>query len=271
MPEATVPPEKAEPKAAEAVAPSPEEAKAAAERLKAAEAKALAERARDRQFLEAAKKGNVSELKELLGKGASLYAHDDGNTALFYAAQYGRMDAVVFLLQQGIPLESKNRIGSTPLAGAAGSGHKEVARLLYDLGADPFLKNYTGPQSTPYSYAKGAGYNDVAEMLRQPRNVDDVTFTRQTGDITLQEIFNFAHADRLTVVRRGADGPVEAIQRDSFADLTDKAALRKAFDTYAQKGGKRPATDFFPEEAKPAPVAEPPKQVKKSWLPWKRG
>ncbi len=274
MPEAPVPAAspKVEPKAAEAAvaAPTAEEAQAAAQKLaaqKAAIEKAKAQAETDRKYLEAAKKGNLGELKELLGKGAALLANDDGNTALFYAAQYDRMDTVLFLLQKGIPVDVKNRIGSTPLMGAAGGGHKEVARLLYDLGSDPALKNFTG--SSAYSYARSAGYADMVEMLRQPRNVDDVTFTRPAGDLTLQEIFNFAHADRLTILRRGVDGPVEAVQRDSFTGLSDKAALRRAFDAYAKKGGKRPEADFFEPAPAPALPPEPPK--KKPWRPWRRG
>ena len=278
MPEAPVP--AVEPKAdakvvetAAAPAPTAEEVQAAAQRLadqKAAIEKARAQAAIDRQYLEAAKKGNLAELKDWLGKGASLQANDDGNTALFYAAQFGRMDTVLFLLQRGIPVDVKNRIGSTPLMAAAGGGHKEVARLLYDLGSDPVLNNFTG--SSAYSYARSAGYADMVEMLRQPRNVDDVSFTRAVGDLTLQEVFNFAHADRLTILRRGADGPVESLQRDSFSDLSDKAALRRAFDAYAKKGGKRPEGDFFEVEAKITVEPEPPekKSGKKPWRPWRR-
>lgn len=262
--------EEVKPAPAPAPAPTPAEVQAAAERLAAEKLKqqqAAAQAALDKEFLEAARKGNVGELKSLLQKGASLAANNDGNTALFFAAQHGRMDAVVFLLQKGIPLDVKNRIGSTPLMGAAGGGHKEVARLLYDLGSDPYARNLTG--SSAASYARGAGYTDVAETLSRPRNVDDVSFTRSVGDLTIQEIFNFNSADRLTVVRREQNGPVEAVQRESFKDLTDKTQLRKAFDAYVKKGGKRPESDFF--EAPPAPPApvEPPK--KKRWLTWKRG
>lgn len=246
-----------------------EDVQAAQERLAAqqeAERKAAAQKALDRQYLEAAKKGNLKELKALLQKGAALMAHDDGNTALFYAAQFGRMDTVLFLLKQGIPLDVKNRIGSTPLTGAAAQGHQEVAKLLYDLGSDPALKNFTG--SSAFSYARCAGYTDMIDLLSKPRQADEVTLTRDAGGLVLEETFNFAHRDRLTVVRRAQGGPVEAIQRDSFADLSDKAALRKAFAFYAQRGGTIPESEIFPAP----PAAEPEKPApKKPWRPWRRG
>lgn len=251
--------------------PAPEDVNAAAERLAArqeAERKAAEEARLGKALLEAARKGNVGEINDLLAKGASLAANDDGNTALFYAAQYGRMDAVLFLLKEGMDVDVRNRIGSTPLMGAAAKGHKEVARLLYDLGSDPYEKNATG--SSAVSYARSGGYADVAKDLSQPRQVDTVTFTRPVGDLTLQEVFNFAKRDRLTILRRGADGPVEALQRDSFSDLTDKNALREAFAAYAKRGGKLPESDFFPPPPAP-PEPEPEKPApRKSWLPWRK-
>lgn len=270
-------PEEKKPAATESATEAPakqasEEVKAAEERLAAqreAERKAAEQAKLDKELLEAARKGNVGELKDLLAKGASLAANDDGNTALFYAAQYGRMDAVLFLLKEGIALDVRNRIRSTPLMGAAAKGHKEVARLLYDLGSDPYEKNATG--SSAVSYARGAGYDDVVKDLSQPRQVDTVTFTRAVGDLTLQEVFNFAKRDRLTILRRGADGPVEAVQRDSFTDLTDKATLREAFTAYAKRGGKLPESDFFPAPPAPEPEPEATAPQKKPWRPWKRG
>lgn len=257
-------------KAPEKSPPAPDELTAAEERLAAqqeAERKAALQAKLGEELLEAARKGNVGELKDLLAKGAPLSANDDGNTALFYAAQYGRMDAVLFLLKEGIELDVKNRIGSTPLMGAAAKGHKEVARLLYDLGSDPYAKNATG--SSAVSYARGAGYADVVKDLSQPRQADTVTFTRPVGDLTLQEVFNFAKRDRLTILRRGADGPVEAVQRDSFTDLSDKAALREAFTAYAKRGGKLPESDFFPPPPAPEPETEKP-APRKSWRPWRK-
>jgi hypothetical protein len=244
------------PKGAEQVAA---EQRAAAERLaarQAEEAKAAQQKALDKQYLEAAKKGNVSQLREFLGNGANLLANDDGNTALFYAAQYGRKDAVDFLLDAGIPLNAKNRIGSTALTGAAGGGHKEVAWELYVRGSDPAEKNLTGMSA--FDYARSAGYVDMIEMLKRPREVVEVSFTRETGGRTLQEIFNFTHQERLTLIRKGGEtGPVEAIQREGFDTVKDEWRLREAFQLYKKRGGTITEAAIFPrkpEEAQhPAP------------------
>lgn len=259
------PPEEKKPAESAAAKPASEtDPKAAAERLaarQAEEAKAAQQKILDNSWLEAARKGNVSQLKDLLAKGASLLAQDDGNTALFYAAQYGRKDAVEFLLDQGIPVNVKNRIGSTPLTGAAGNGHKEVAWELYMRGGDPKEKNLTGMSAL--NYAGSAGYPDMIELLTRPREVVEVSFSRQTGDRTLQEIFNFTHQERLTLIRKGGEaGPVEAIQREGFDKIADQYQLRAAFDLYKKRGGTITEAAIFPrkEEMKQQP------QVKKKRL-----
>ncbi|MEZ0225377.1 MAG: ankyrin repeat domain-containing protein [Alphaproteobacteria bacterium] len=240
-----------------------EEKVAAEQRLAARqeeERKAAAQKALDRQYLEAAKKGNLKELKDLLGKGAGLLANDDGNTALFYAAQFGRKDAVEFLLDAGIPLNVKNRIGSTPLTGAAGGGHKEVAWMLYMMGGDPSEKNLTG--MSPFGYARSAGYTDMIELLSRPRNAVEVTLSRPVGDRTLQEIFNFTREERISLIRKGAEGPVEAMQRDHFSDITDKSGIREAFNIYKKRGGTITEAAIFPRP----PVVAPEKPKKKRGL-----
>ena len=244
------------------------EQKAAAERLaarQAEEAKAAAQKVLDKAYLEAAKKGNVSQLKDLLARGAALLANDDGNTALFYAAQYGRRDAVDFLLDQGIPFDVKNRIGSTPLTGAAGGGHKEVAWELYMRGANPAEKNQTGMSAL--DYARSAGYPDMIELLTRKREVVEVSFSRQTGDRTLQEIFNFTHQERLTLIRKGGEaGPVEAIQREGFDKVTDEWRLREAFKIYKKRGGTITEAAIFPRPPEPpAPAKNLKYWLKKIW------
>jgi hypothetical protein len=237
------------------------EEKAVAEQLLAVrqeeERKAAAQKALDRQYLEAAKKGNLKELKELLGKGATLLANDDGNTALFYAAQFGRKDAVEFLLDAGIPLNVKNRIGSTPLTGAAGGGHKEVAWMLYMMGGDPAEKNLTG--MSPFGYARSAGYTDMIELLSRPRNAVEVILSRPVGDRTLQEIFNFTREERISLIRKGEEGQVEAMQRDHFSDIADKSGIRAAFNIYKKRGGTITEAAIFPRR----PQVEPEKPKKK--------
>jgi hypothetical protein len=258
---------------AEAPKPAPEvktaeqvaaEQKEAAERLaarQADEAKAAQQKALDKQYLEAAKKGNVSQIKDLLGKGANLLANDDGNTALFFASQYGRKDAVDFLLDAGIPYGLKNRIGSTAITAAAGGGHKEVAWELYSRGADPAERNLTGMSA--FDCARSAGYVDIIDELRRPREVVEVSFTRETGGRTLQEIFNFTHQERLTMIRKGGvTGPVEAIQRESFENVKDEWRLREAFNIYKKRGGTVTEAAIFPRREEPVAPAAP----KKSWL-----
>lgn len=240
------------------------EEKAAAEQRLAArqeeERKTVSQKALDKEYLEAAKKGNLTELKELLGKGAALLANDDGNTALFYAAEYGRKDTVEFLLDAGIPLNVKNRIGSTPLTAAAAKGHKEVAWMLYMMGSDPKEKHLAG--TSPLGYARSAGYTDMIELLSRPRNVVEVVLSRPVGDRTLQEIFNFTREERISLIRKGEEGPVEAMQRDHFSDITDKSGIREAFNIYKKRGGTITEAAIFPRKEEPK---QEPQPHKKRW------
>jgi uncharacterized protein len=59
------------------------------------------------------------------------------SAGLLAAATSGDADAAAIALRQGAGLESRDRLGRTPLILAVAHGRPEVARLLQALGADP--------------------------------------------------------------------------------------------------------------------------------------
>lgn len=79
------------------------------------------------------------------------------------AAQYGRWDLVLGLVEQGAPIST---MGQTPLHLAAGAGELEVVRVLLDHGADPTV---TDPQfhATPLQWAEFLHQSDVAAYLKE--------------------------------------------------------------------------------------------------------
>ncbi|MBT6275277.1 MAG: ankyrin repeat domain-containing protein, partial [Chromatiales bacterium] len=58
------------------------------------------------------------------------------NISIWDAAADGNTEAVKQHLAAGVDVNAKDNIGLTPLHSAAGQGHKVVAELLIDKGAD---------------------------------------------------------------------------------------------------------------------------------------
>lgn len=95
---------------------------------------------------DAARRGNVSLLKEYIKEGVSGTGLDAmGNTALYWAVHAGHLDCVKELLN--IPnsvINIQNKMGETPLHVAASRGHVDIVNLLLQNSADPMIKNKDG-------------------------------------------------------------------------------------------------------------------------------
>src|SRR6266542_4792604 len=63
------------------------------------------------------------------------------NAQLLVAARQGDTAAVTRLLDGGAAVNSRNRLGDTPLMIALKNGHKGMARLALERGADVNLAN----------------------------------------------------------------------------------------------------------------------------------
>src|SRR2546425_11336909 len=63
------------------------------------------------------------------------------NAQLLVAARQGDTAAVTRLLDDGAAVNSRNRLGDTPLMIALKNGHKGMARLALERGADGNLAN----------------------------------------------------------------------------------------------------------------------------------
>jgi ankyrin repeat protein len=101
---------------------------------------------------------------------------NDGQTPLTAAAQFGRVDVVRMLLQNGADPNLRD-FGpdfphQTPLATAAMHGQLEVCRILLEAGADPNVPsspNQPGDTGnwTALDWALQANHPAVADLLRQ--------------------------------------------------------------------------------------------------------
>jgi hypothetical protein len=75
-----------------------------------------------------------------------------------------------------------------------------------------------------------------------------VILRSKLGDRTLEEVFNFATKERISLVRKEAGAPVEAFIRESFSDISEKSGLRLAFEEHKRRGGKVPEDEVFPDK-----------------------
>ena len=94
-----------------------------------------------KQFIKAAKSGDVEKLRILLDADANLiHTRDtDGSTALHCAAWKGHQATVTFLLSAGadVNIHSNNEHwGTTPLHAAAHANQAAIAQMLIENGAD---------------------------------------------------------------------------------------------------------------------------------------
>jgi len=118
----------------------------------------------NRELYEAADRGDISRVNEMLAAGADVNAaiHGDGS-ALIAAARSGNMEMARLLLDRGANPEFGVNGDGTPLIAAAGHGDIQMARLLLDRGANP----NTGLEGdgSPLIAASGGGQLAMMEFL----------------------------------------------------------------------------------------------------------
>ncbi len=117
-----------------------------------------------KQFIKAAKAGDVEKLRILLNADANLiHARDtDGSTALHCATWKGHQAVVSFFLSAGadVNIHSNNEHwGTTPLHAAAHANQAAIAQMLIENGADVNAQDKDGKtplHHTTFHKAKAA-------------------------------------------------------------------------------------------------------------------
>uniref|UniRef100_A0A8C0LT95 Osteoclast-stimulating factor 1 n=1 Tax=Canis lupus familiaris TaxID=9615 RepID=A0A8C0LT95_CANLF len=97
----------------------------------------------DNPLHEAAKRGNLSWLRECLDNRVGVNGLDKaGSTALYWACHGGHKDIVEMLFTQpNIELNQQNKLGDTALHAAAWKGYADIVQLLLEKGARTDLRN----------------------------------------------------------------------------------------------------------------------------------
>ena len=114
---------------------------------------------------EAAKRGDVSAVRELLAAGGvDVDAPSrDGTPALHWAVRLGDGDTVGRLVAAGADVDLANRYGVRPLHVALAAGDVMLTRALLEAGADATLPDRAG--ETPLMLAARAGDPELCRLL----------------------------------------------------------------------------------------------------------
>jgi len=106
--------------------------------------------------------GDIEKFRQIIEQNPDLInAKVRGAPPLQWAALYGHMEIVEFLIEKGVDVNA--RFYLTPLQCATAKGHKEVVEFLVKKGADVNAPSTTG--ETPLHYAALHGQKDIAEFL----------------------------------------------------------------------------------------------------------
>ena len=92
----------------------------------------------NKQLRQAAKQGNLHEVKSLIADGADIEARSKkGYTVLHVAVIKGKTQIVEYLIAKGANVNNVSNRGSTPLMSAAHRSYTEILQMLLTAGADP--------------------------------------------------------------------------------------------------------------------------------------
>ncbi|HUV37302.1 MAG TPA: ankyrin repeat domain-containing protein [Patescibacteria group bacterium] len=114
---------------------------------------------------QAAQSGDIERLEELIGKDPALVdaRDEEGHTPLHSAAMSGRMNIVLFLLENGASADARNTANQSPLLYAAYTGHADIVDTLIAHGAQIEYRDTRG--YAPIHFAAREGRRAVVELL----------------------------------------------------------------------------------------------------------
>jgi cytochrome c len=147
---------------------------------------------------DAAKAGDVAQIKALLDQGADINENPGTATPLYFAINTQHADAAKLLIERGADVNARSTWG-TPLHAAASKGMTEIATLLLDRGADP---NALWNTLTPLHMAAKAGQLDVTRVLLD--RGADINALTAADEPALHYAIGFRHADVADLLRERA-------------------------------------------------------------------
>ncbi|XP_054629913.1 osteoclast-stimulating factor 1 [Dunckerocampus dactyliophorus] len=132
---------------------------------------------------EAAKRGNLSWLRECVENKVGINGLDKaGNTALYWGCHGGHKDVVELLLNQpNIELNQQNKLGDTPLHAAAWKGYSDIVEMLLNKNAKTDIRNNEN------KLAAEMATNDLCATLLKKKLASSVTRTQSHAEEYLDD------------------------------------------------------------------------------------
>ncbi len=196
---------------------------------------------------DAAERGDIAAVRELLKDGADVNAaQGDGMSALHWAAERGEAELAEVLLYAGANVQATTRIGQyTPLHIAGKNGSAAVARALLKAGADVNVKT-TNSGVTPLHMAASSGSAETVNALIDAK-ADVNAKESEAGQTPLIFAAGLNRVEAIkTLLARGADASIttKVIDVPKFSAL-DRAAAdrqRKVLESFVGKESEAKAT-----------------------------
>ncbi|XP_061597957.1 GA-binding protein subunit beta-2a isoform X2 [Cololabis saira] len=116
-----------------------------------------------KRLLEAARKGQDDEVRNLMANGAPFTTDWLGTSPLHLAAQHGHYSTADVLLRAGVSRDARTKVDRTPLHMAAAEGYTVIVELLLRSGADINAKDML--KMTALHWAAQHGHHGVVETL----------------------------------------------------------------------------------------------------------
>jgi hypothetical protein len=171
------------------------------------------------------------------------------------AATTGNKELGEKLIAEGVNVNGRlsGRRDYTALITAAYGGHLSFVEMLLQNGADPGLV-WEGKNAK--AWAADNNKTDVMEFINSwksksspeelAQKKDQVVICSAIGSRTLEEVFNFAARERISMVCDRPGAPVQTILREPFSAIEDQSGIETAFKLYKEYGGKLTVDDVFP-------------------------
>ncbi|VDO09826.1 unnamed protein product [Rodentolepis nana] len=116
-----------------------------------------------KHLLDAARNGDVEQVKFLIANGATFTTDWLGFSALHFAAMNGHLTTCEVLLEAGFCKDIRTKVDRTPLHLAALEGHADIVELLLKNGAD--IHAIDTMKMTPLHWAAERGHTPVVNVL----------------------------------------------------------------------------------------------------------
>ncbi|XP_035476119.2 GA-binding protein subunit beta-2a isoform X3 [Scophthalmus maximus] len=196
-----------------------------------------------KRLLEAARKGQDDEVRNLMANGAPFTTDWLGTSPLHLAAQHGHYSTADVLLRAGVSRDARTKVDRTPLHMAAAEGHTIIVELLVRSGADINAKDML--KMTALHWAAQHGHNGVAEtLIKHGADVHSLSkFDKSPFDIAV----DIQNTELMLLLQGGVVNLAELLNKANAGD-SEEAMAASALDsniqhaTVVNEGGQRVIT-----------------------------